>query len=131
VNSIGTLVNKDGNRSIRAGVWNMRCHFFHNERISDDETNYSRVVALGSLANDRPVIELDKQHQSCSTQNAPDYGFQVRGRFRRMHRLPELSHIRVSDRSLDRCNNVMERLGGDYREPLHFHFSDHSDFLLE
>ena len=75
----------------------MLCHFFHDERISHDETNDSRAVALGSLPKDDAVIELDKQHQPCSTQNAPDYGFQVGGRFRLLHGLPELCHVRVTD----------------------------------
>jgi hypothetical protein len=72
MNAIGTLIHKDGNRSIRAGVRNMLCHFFHDESIPHDETNDSRGVALGAFAEDHPVIELDKKHQSGSAQNRLD-----------------------------------------------------------
>src|SRR6266446_431332 len=127
--AVGTLIQEDGNRSIRAGVRNMLRHLLHDERIPDDETNDSRSVAVGALAENHPLIELDKQHQPDSAQNRLDCGFEVGGGFRLLRRLHELSHIWVSDRSLDRRNNRIERPCGNDGESFHFHFSYHSDSL--
>jgi hypothetical protein len=44
-------------------------HFFHDERISNDQTNDSGCVMLCALANNHPVIELDKLHQAALAKN--------------------------------------------------------------
>ena len=39
MHAISAIIHEDGNRSIRAGVRNTLRHFFHDERISNDQTN--------------------------------------------------------------------------------------------
>src|SRR5258705_7939308 len=78
--AVGTLIHEDGNRSIRAGVRNMLRHLLHDERIPVDETNDSRSVAVGALAEDHPLIELDKQHQPGSAPG--QVGLRLPGRWR-------------------------------------------------
>src|SRR5258706_9712539 len=80
----------------------------------------------------------DPASETCFTISFMMRGFKTRWiaviqfscRFRLLRRLPELIHIWVSDRSLDRSNNLIERPCGDHREPFHFHLSDHSDSFL-
>src|ERR1700691_3065135 len=68
MHAISALIHEDGNRSIRAGVRNTLCHFFHNERIPNDQTDNLGCVLLSPLANNHSMIELCKLHQTALTQ---------------------------------------------------------------
>jgi hypothetical protein len=109
----------------------MLCHFLYDERVSDDQTDDFRRVVLGSLSNDRPMIELDKWHQPGWAKIRPHCGVESGGGFRVFHRLSERGHIRVAHGTPDGCNSVVERSSRDYSKPLHFNFSDHSDSILQ
>ena len=82
MHAIRTLIDKDGDWRIRAGVWNMLCHFFHDEWISDDEADDPGRVAPGFLPDDRAVIKFRKQHQSCVPHSFLDRAFQLSERVR-------------------------------------------------
>ena len=69
VNAIRALIHKDCDRSIRAGVGNMLGHLSHDKWIANDKADHSRRTATCSFAHNCAVVELRKQHQSCSPED--------------------------------------------------------------
>ena len=70
------LIYKHGNRRVRARIRNMLDHFLHDEGIPNDEANYLRSFTARFFAQNRAVIQLHKQHQSCFAQAFLDCAFQ-------------------------------------------------------
>ena len=47
---------------VGAGIWDVLCHFLHDERIADHKADDSGPLASGCFADDRTVIKRDRQH---------------------------------------------------------------------
>src|SRR6266702_2421193 len=112
MHAVCALINKDRTRRIRARVWNMLNHFFHDERVADHESDHPGRVTSGFFADNRAVIKFRKQHQPCFP-------------YRLLDRSPELSHVGMAYRVIYSCKCLIKRLGGDQGESLHLDFPYH------
>src|SRR6267142_1961058 len=122
MHAVRALINKDRNRRIRARVWNMLNHFFHDEWVANHESDHPGRVTSGFFADNRAVIKFRKQHQARFPYRLLDRAFQLSDRARSMRRSPELSHVGMAYRVIYSCKYLIKRLGGDQGESLHLDF---------
>src|ERR1700722_18675453 len=126
---VGSLVDKDRNRGIGAGIWNELGHLLHDEGIPNDEANHLRRLITYFFANNRAVIQLHKQHQSYVAQAFLNCAFQFGRRARFVSRSPKFSHIRMTDSGVHTDYYFVEWLGSRQTEPLYLEFSYHLESL--
>src|SRR5271156_2966899 len=125
MDAIGALVNEHGHRRVRARIRDMLDHFLHYQGIANDEANHLRSVAARFFAQNRAVIQLQKQHQSYCAQAFLDCAFQLGKRARFVSGSPKFSHIRMTDAGIHTGYYFIKLLGSRQTEPLYLDFSYH------
>src|SRR5213593_5186820 len=125
MHAVRALINKDPNRRIRARIWNMLTHLFHDEWITDNESDHPGRVTSGFFADNRAVIKFRKQHQPRFPYRLLDRAFQLSDRARSMRRSPEFSDLRVADGCVKRCHHIIKSLGSGDAESLDFDLPYH------
>src|SRR5438093_11791864 len=111
MHAVRALINKDRNRRIRARVWNMLNHFFHDEWVADHESDHPGRVTSGFFADNRAEIKFHKQHQPRFPYRLLDRAFQLSHSAPSMRRSTELSHVAMAERTLYSCDDWIKRLG--------------------
>ena len=64
MHAIGTLIYKDGYRSIGAGVRNKPGHGLHDERVAHDYAYALRIALYSGFGKYRAVIEPHELHET-------------------------------------------------------------------
>jgi hypothetical protein len=73
-----------------SGLGNTFRHLFHDQWISDHETDHFRRIEPPLLAENRAVVEFHEHHQSCLSQSFANDIFEFSERSRRFNRRTEL-----------------------------------------
>jgi len=63
ISTTSSLVDENRDRRVRSGIGNRLCHFIHDERVTDDQTQHPRPLATGLFAEDVAGIETYELHQ--------------------------------------------------------------------
>src|SRR5579872_4318160 len=121
MHAIGTLIDKDGYRSIGAGVGDKPGHGLHDERVAHDYADAFRIAVYSGLGEYRAVIEPHELHQT-----DPAYAL-INNVLHFLERrcggdlCREFDHVWPADRLFHRRQNGVKRLPGDYAAPLYVH----------
>src|SRR5579872_644945 len=129
MHAIGALVYKHGDRRVRARDRNVLRHFLHDERVADKKPDDSRCLLTRFFLQNRALVKLHKQHQSCFAQTFLNCTFQFGKTTRLVSRSPKFSQVRMTDGGVHASYYFIERLGSRQTEPLYLNFSYHFESL--
>src|SRR5260370_3511140 len=106
----------------------MFSHFLHDEWITDQKTDYPRRIEPRLLTENCTVIEFHEHHEPRLPESSSHSIFQFSEGPCTFGRLSKLRHIRMADRSFERLQDRLERLGTNQGEPFHLDSSGSHDF---
>src|ERR1700722_9039943 len=110
VHAVGAAINQHGHWRVRRGVRNKANHRFHDERITNDQTDAFRISLGMRLRANGTHIESHEFHQSNFTHGVPYDLPHFRIRRRGGNVLGESAHIGPADRSFHCGDDIFEWL---------------------
>lgn len=78
VHAVGTFIDKDCARCVRASIGNVLDHFFHNEWIAHQETNDLGSLESSFAAQNGAQLEFREEHKTCTTNGTLHNALQIR-----------------------------------------------------
>src|ERR1700735_3281879 len=64
MHAVRPLIDQQRYRSIRAGVMNVLCHFFHDERIADHQAHDAQAFCAPFLAEVLTMVKARELHEA-------------------------------------------------------------------
>src|SRR5580704_16112043 len=121
MDAIGTLIDKDGYRSIGAGVRNKPGHGLHDERVAHDYAYALRIAVYSGFGKYRAVIEPHELHETDLAYALINNVLHFLERRCGCDPCREFDHVRPADRVFHRRQDGVKRLPGGYAPPFYVH----------
>ena len=100
MNSVGALVDQNGDRCIRSSVWYVLGHLAHDERITYNKTQNSRAMTSILQAQNSAKVEARELHEAGETDGVPNDCFQFGPGSCAAHVVCELGNVRMTEYGL-------------------------------
>src|SRR5262249_19685347 len=130
MHAVRPLIYQNCDRSVRSGIGNMLCHFFHDNRIPDQKAHDFRPVEPSLLTQNRAEIEFNKHHQPPPAQTSVYCSLQFSEGPCALGCLLDPDHIRLPNGRFESRHDHLKRLGRWHTEPFDLDLSDRHLFLL-